>query len=417
MLIKVIYESIVQAIQQLNSNKLRSFLSSLGITIGIFCIVSVLSAVDSLEQNINQSFEKLGSDVLYVDKQPWNENPDQSWWKYAQRPNPDHDDLQALKERVSGSEHASLSIFIPGKTVKYKSSYVQGAYMAGITYDYADIINLEYSAGRYFTPYEYSTGANKVILGAKLIEELFGDDDPIGKEVTIMGRKFSIIGAFAKEGNSLVSVFQPDESIVISYNTAKKLINVKSGSTWGTLLNIKAKPGVELVDLRDEVTGVLRAHRKLRPKEDNNFALNELSTITNAIEGVFSVMSIVGAIIGGFAILVGVISVANIMFVSVRERTNIIGIKKALGARRSVILFEFLVESILLCLVGGAIGVGLVALVLELLSNIAAFQMFVSVSNIVIAIVGTVAIGVVAGIIPAVLAARMDPVDAIRHRG
>ncbi|RLD21312.1 MAG: ABC transporter permease [Bacteroidetes bacterium] len=414
MILRAIYESVLQALQQLYANPLRSFLSSLGITIGIFCIISVMSAVDSLEDNITSSFDKLGSDVLYVDKNPWNEDPGQSWWKYARRPNPNYEDLEALQERVAGAEFSSLSVFIPGKTLKYGSSSVRGAYMAGITYEYAEITKLEFSDGRYFTPYEYSTGANKIIIGNVLSTELFGTKDPIGKTVKVGGRKYQVVGVLKKEGNSLINIIPFDEAVLLGFNTVKKLINVRTGASWGTMLNVKARPGVKLVDLEDEVTGVLRAHRKLRPKEEDNFSINELSMFTKMLAPIFSVMNSVGIIIGGFAIIVGIFSVANIMFVSVKERTGIIGIKKALGARSWVILLEFLIESIILCIIGGAIGLGIVMLILKILSAVIDFEMYVSLQNILIAIIGAIVIGVLAGLIPALQAARMDPVEAMR---
>ena len=412
---RVIWESTVQAVRELSSNKLRSFLSSLGITIGIFCIISVLSAVDSLEQNIHDSFEKLGSDVLYIDKMPWAEDPGSNWWKYQRRPNPDFADYEALKTRVKNAEFASLSVFIPGRTIEFGASHVQGAYMAGITFDYPEVTRLDIERGRYFTPYEYESGANRVILGFELADELFRHLDPIGKTVKIAGRKFQVIGVLKKEGNSLINVFDYDQAVLISFNTARKLVNVSSSANWGTRLNVKAKPGVDLADLKDEVTGVLRAHRKLKPREVNNFAVNQLSMLTDIIQSVFGVMKLVGFVIGLFAIIVGAFSVANIMFVSVKERTNIIGIKKALGARNGVILLEFLVEGVLLCIAGGLIGMGIVMLVLQLISGIFHYEMYVSVDNILLGVLGAVTIGIISGFIPALQAARMDPVDAIRH--
>ena len=413
-ILQVVWESIVQAVQELNGNKLRSFLSSLGITIGIFCIISVLSAVDSLQDNISQSFEKLGSDVVYVDKNPWTEDPGHNWWKYRRRPDPDYEDYKALKERVKNAEFASLSVFIPGRTVEYGTSHVRGAYMAGITYDYFDITKLEFDKGRYFTNYEYESGANRVILGNRIADELFRGQDAVGRMVKISGQKFQVIGVLKQEGNSLIDFFQFDEAILISWNTAKKLVNVRNGSTWGTSLNVKARPGVELADLRDEVTGVLRAHRKLRPREEDNFSVNQLSMLTDLIEPIFAVMKMVGFVIGIFAIIVGAFSVANIMFVSVKERTNIIGIKKALGATRGVILLEFLAEGVLLCVVGGLIGMVVVMLVMKVISGIFEFEMFVSVGNILLGVGGAIIVGIISGIIPALQAARMDPVEAIR---
>ena len=366
MWIRALYEGIVQAVTELSSNKLRSFLSSLGITIGIFCIISVLSAVDSLESNVSKSFEKLGTDVLYIDRFPWNENPQDRWWKYGRRPPPNHDDLDAIKDRVTGADYASLQVFMPGRTVSYKSNNVRGAYMVGVTYDYAEITKLKYEHGRYFTPFEYTTGANRAILGSVLATEIFGDYDPTGREVKIWGRKFQVVGVLEKEGNSIIDIIPYDEAILVSYNTAKKLINVRTGATWGSLLNIKANEGVNLEDLTDEVTGIMRASRRLRPKEDDNFSINEMSVFTKLLAPIFAVMNSVGFVIGIFAIIVGIFSVANIMFVSVKERTNIIGIKKALGAKNWVILVEFLIEAVLLvCRRRASIGLVVVMGLLE----------------------------------------------------
>jgi putative ABC transport system permease protein len=414
MFLKVIYESIIQAFQQLAANKLRSFLSLTGISIGIICIISVLSAVDSLKDNVSSSFEKLGNDVLYIDKMPWNEDPSQNWWKYMRRPQPSYEDLEVIKEKVHLADKASFSVFIPGRTLKFMSNSVEGAFMAGITDDYGDIFNLEYTGGRFFTPFESGTGANRAIIGAVLAEELFGAIDPIGKEIKIKGLNFQIVGVLKKEGNTLINIFQFDEAVLIPFNTAKKLINVKSKFTWGTSLNVKAKEGVNLDDMRDEITGVLRSARKIKPRETENFAINQLSMFTKLLEPVFATMNIVGIFIGGFSILVGMFSVANIMFVSVKERTSIIGIKKALGARQSIILLEFLIESVVLCLIGAAIGLLIVFGLLKLATSAFEYNIYLSSGNIIIALILAIVIGVLSGLIPAWQAARLDPVEAMR---
>ncbi len=341
MFIKIIYESIVQAFQQLAANKLRSFLSLTGISIGIICIISVLSAVDSLKENVSSSFDKLGNNVLYIDKMPWNEDPMQNWWKYQQRPQPSYQDLMVIKEKSKLSDRASFSVRIPGRIIKYGSNSVEGAVMAGVTDDYMDIFKLEFEKGRFFTPFEAANGANRAVIGSVLAEELFGLIDPIGKEVKIKGMDFQIVGVLKKEGNSLINIFQFDEAVLISFNTAKKIINVTSKSTWGTSLNVRAREGVSLEDLKDEIIGILRSARKIKPREDENFAVNQLSMFTNMLEPIFSTMNVVGIIIGGFSILVGMFSVANIMFVSVKERTSIIGIKKALGAKGQLFFWSF----------------------------------------------------------------------------
>ena len=414
MFFRIIYESIVQAFQQLSANKLRSFLSLTGISIGIICIISVLSAVDSLKDNVSSSFQKLGNDVLYIDKMPWNEDPSRNWWKYMRRPEPGYEDLEIIKKKVKLSDKASFSVFIPGRTIKFGSSSVEGAYMAGVTDDYGDIFNLEFEQGRFFTPYESATGANRAIIGAVLAEELFGTIDPIGKEIKIKGLDFQVVGVLKKEGNTLINIFQFDEAVLISFNAAKKLINVKSRYTWGTSLNVKAREGVSLDALKDEIIGVLRSARKIKPREDENFAINQLSMLTNLLAPIFQMMNIVGIIIGGFSIIVGMFSVANIMFVSVKERTSIIGIKKALGARQIVILLEFLIESVVLCLIGALIGLVFVIGVLKLATTVFKYDIFLSTGNIIIALLLAIVIGVLSGVIPAWQAARLDPVEAMR---
>lgn len=417
-LIKIIKEAIVQAFQQLAGSKLRSFLSLLGITIGIFCIIIVLSAVDSLEDNVRGSFEKLGDDVVYVDRQPWDEDPGQSWWKYFRRPRPSYKEYEVMKDKVKGGELFSYSAVIGSKTVKYRSNSASGVILAGGTYDFAEMYNVNIEKGRYYTPSEYTLASNKAVIGYTVAKELFGERDPIGKKININGIKMEVIGVVEKGGEDLVQIMQLDDVILISYNLARKFAKLGGRNNSNSTLAIKAKAGVSLEDLEDEITGVLRASRRLKPKEESNFALNKLTMLSSLLDGFFGVMSTVGWAIGGFALLVGMFSVANIMFVSVKERTNIIGIKKALGAKRYIILLEFLIEAIILCLVGGAIGLLLVMVTLKGISAIPSmtFEMFLSTENMIFGISVSVMIGVLAGVIPAFLAAKMDPVSAIRSK-
>lgn len=414
--LKILRESFIQAWQQLRANKLRSFLSLLGITIGIFCIISVMSAVDSLESNIRSSFEKLGNDVVYIDKRPWNESPHQNSWKYAARPNPSIRDLEAVQERSTLADKAALAVFMPGRTIKYGSSNVRGAYISGITFDYNRIIQMDIEQGRYFTLFEYNKGLNRAVIGAVVAKELFGDVDPMGKEINIWGQKFTVIGVLKKEGESLIKIVPFDQAIFISYNSIKKLINVGSGASWGTMLSVKAKQGGDVDALTDELTGLMRAHRRVRPKEDSNFAINQLGILSSLLDSFFRVLNLAGFAIGIFAIFVGIFSVANIMFVSVKERTNIIGVKKALGAKRFFILLEFLNEAVVLCLFGGLLGLGLVFMTVYLISQAIDFEIFLSLSNIVFGVTLSIVIGILAGVIPAMKAAGMDPVEAMRAK-
>lgn len=413
-LLKIVSESISQALSQLLGNKLRSFLSLLGITIGIFCIIGVQSAVDSLENNVRSSINKLGDDVLYIQKMPWNEDPGQNFWKYQRRPAPSYEDYLAIRTRVKSAGLADYHVFVGSKTLKYRSSSVERVAAMAVTYDCAEMFSLDFEKGRYYTPLEYNQGMNKVVIGHTVAEELFGPIDPIGKVVKMGGHKLEVIGVIEKSGDDLISIMNFDEVVLLGYETAKKVANVKTNFFFGSSVNVKAAPGYTLDQLKDEITGVLRAHRRLKPKEESNFALNNVSILANLIGNIFGALNMAGLLIGGFAIFVGMFSVANIMFVSVKERTSIIGIKKALGAKRYVILLEFLIESIILCVLGGILGLLIISGAARILSEFLPFEMFLSLRNILVGVILSVVIGVISGFIPAYQAAKMDPVEAMR---
>ena len=413
-LIKIIYESIRQALQSLVGNKLRTFLSLLGITIGIFCIIVVKSAVDSLENSIKSGFNELGSDVIYVQTMPWGEDPNQNYWKYAKRPEPSYKDFNSISEKSRLSEFTAYTVFTGGKTIKYKSSSVSNAFIMGATYDYRDLQNLNIENGRYFTQQEYNLGSNKIILGYQVAQALFNTLDPVGKEVKLFGQKYVVVGVLKSEGDNMFNILNFDEVMWVSFNNLKRFVNTNENSNVGKLLSIKARPNADVEELKGELTSILRASRRLKPTENENFALNELSMLSQVLDAVFGVMNFAGILIGGFALIVGMFSVANIMFVSVKERTNIIGIKKALGAKRSIILLEFLIESIILCLIGGAIGLAFVIVALKFISNAIPFEMFLSTTNVMVGVVSSIVVGIISGIIPAIMASKLDPVVAMR---
>lgn len=413
-LYKIILESIRQAAGQLRANKLRSFLSLLGISIGIFCIIGVLSGVDSLESNVRGSLEKLGRDVVYVKKWPWADMGGE-WWKYFRRPNPTYEDYEVVSKKAKYADLTSFHVVVGFKTIKYRSSSVERTILIGSSLEFADMFKLEFYKGRYFSPSEYHFGSNKIILGYKVAEELFSGIEPIGKEVKMMGRKFEVIGVIEKAGNDLLNPLDFDEALIVSYNSARSLANLKARNIFDATVTIKAQPGVSLSQMKDEVKGIIRASHRLKPKEDDDFSLNELSMISSVFDNIFGVMNILGIVIGFFSILVGGVSVANIMFVSVKERTSLIGIKKALGAKQFMILLEFLIESIILCVIGGLMGLGLVYVITSVLSGLINFELYLSPFNIFLGILISIIIGVVSGFIPALQAARMDPVDAMRQ--
>ena len=415
--LRILFEGAAQAWQQLIANKLRSFLSLLGVTIGIFCIIGVKSAVNSLEDNIRGSMAKLGNDVIYIEKFSWGEDPGDNFWKWMRRPNFSFTEYEQLEDRLKNASKIGFWQYLGSKTIKWKSSSVESVFFLGITEDCRDLFHLEFQGeGRYFTPTEYRSGTDVCLMGAKVAEGLFGVGiDPTNRIISVGGRKLRVLGVMTASGNDLLKPFNFDNGILVSYTLARRGFNIRrSGKFERTSLMVQAKPDVELDVMKDEITGVLRSVRRLKPREENNFALNTLSILSGLFDSLFSVINLAGFVIGIFALVVGMFSVANIMFVSVKERTNIIGIKMALGAKRWFILLEILIEAVVLCVVGGAFGLLFIWGATEAISKAIDFDIHLSVSNTMVGIVTSIIVGVLSGLIPAIQASGMDPVEAIR---
>jgi putative ABC transport system permease protein len=357
----------------------------------------------------------LGDDVLYVTKQPWNEDPNANYWKYLRRPNPNYQDFKTIKAKSESSEYVTYSIFLGPKPVKYGASSVDRAYLIAGTEDYSNLFNLQYAKGRYFSSIEYQTGSRVAVIGSRIADMLFGNLDPIGKEIKVNGHKLKVIGLIEPSGKDLIKVMDFDRVVMISYPLARQIANVReAGDYGGGMVAVKAYKGSDMEVVTDEVIGAMRSGRRLSPRQDNNFAINEMSILTALLDSVFKVLNLAGMAIGIFALFVGMFSVANIMFVSVKERTHLIGIKKALGAKSVFILLEFLVEAVILCIIGGIAGLLLVLAVIKGIAAVADFPMFLSWQNVILGISVSAVIGILAGLIPALQAARMDPVEAMR---
>ena len=412
-LLKIISESFRLAVHELLSNKLRTFLSLLGITIGIFCIICVLSGVDSLEDNVRSSFNKLGNDVVYVKKFSW-EDSFSKWWQYIKRPNPSLDDFKHLKRKSNYAESVSFHAVLGSKTLKYQSRSAENVFLIANTAGFSEMFSLNFEKGRNLTQSEFNSGVKKVILGHKVAETIFEKLEPVGKYVKLHGQRYQVIGVLEKSGEDVIKVADFDECALISINAGRSIANLKSRYIMDTSINIQAKEGVAMEDLKDEITGLLRAKHRLKPKQDEDFSINEITMLTSMLDQVFSIMNLVGLFIGLFAMIVGMFSVANIMFVSVKERTSLIGIKKALGAQNYIILLEFLIESVILCILGGLMGLLIVYVLAMIVTNITGFEIFLSFKNILIGVSISVFVGVIAGVIPALIASKMDPVEAIR---
>ncbi len=404
-------ESVLFAWQALVGNKLRSFLSLLGITIGIFAIILVFTIVDSLEANIRASVQSLGNNVIYIQKWPWSFQDNYPWWRYMNRPLPKYEELDELRKY---SKTAQALAFRMGqrKTVKYGSNSIERVIIAGISHDYYKIKAFDLSEGRYFTQSETDGGYAVAIIGSQIADGLFPHEDPIGKDIKINGYKCNVIGVVKKEGESMLGPSM-DSQIHVPFNFARRFMDVKSENA-DPFIMAKAKPNITNAEMADELMGIMRSVRRLKPFADQNFALNEISLLSQGFDMLFGIIGTAGWIIGGFSILVGGFGIANIMFVSVRERTNIIGIQKSLGAKNYFILIQFLTESVLLSLVGGAIGLFLTWCITLVGKDIVDMDISLSPTNVFLGITVSVLIGIISGFIPAYGASQLDPVEAIR---
>ncbi len=402
----------------MKSNMLRTILSLLGVTIGIFAIIAVLTLVDSLEKNIKDSLNFIGAGVIYVDKMPW--VPEGSgpykWWEYFRRPYPPYNEYKFMKQNLKHHSHIAILSGRNNSLIKRGSNSIGEVRLRGGSEDYDKIFEVPIERGRYFTIDELSGGRNVCVLGYEVAKALFpNDEDPIGKAIKIKNMQYNVVGVIKQEGQSFFGNTTNDYTALIPYNSFRKLYQTGSGR-WneiGSVIGLKGnEEDLGLVELESEVRGILRTKRGVRPADKDNFALNRPEAIMNVISGVFDVVGVAGWIIGGFSMLVGGFGIANIMFVSVKERTSIIGLQKSVGAKNYFILFQFLFEAVFLCLIGG--GAGLLLVYLLTFVPMGSLVVTLSVKNIVLGVGVSTVIGVVSGIVPAAVAARLDPVAAIR---
>jgi putative ABC transport system permease protein len=411
--LQLVKESILFASHSLLANKLRTFLSLLGITIGIFAIITVFTVVDSLENNIRGSVASLGNNIVIVEKWPWAFGGDYPWWKYMLRPTARVDDLEAILRSSKTAEAAAFRVDTK-KRVQYFSNTVENASISGVSADYNLVSNFEIAQGRYFTQLESDNGKNAAILGNTLQEGLFSPgENPLGKEVKIFGRKFTVIGIVKKQGESMLGNSM-DNQVMIPLNFIRNIIDVRAESNE-PYIAIKAKTGISNAQLKDELTGILRSERRLQPGSEDSFALNETSVLNKGFDSLFDVIGTVGWIIGGFSILVGGFGIANIMFVSVKERTNLIGIQKSLGAKNYFILLQFLSEAVFLSLIGGLLGLFIIWIITLFAGDAFGMEITLTLSNTVLGLTISFLIGIISGFIPAYSAAQLDPVEAIRQ--
>jgi putative ABC transport system permease protein len=413
--LEIIYSSLRMAVQELWKNKLRTFLSLFGITIGIFCIIGVMATLGSLERNITNEIKSFGTNTIYVDKWDYSQGGggEYPWWKYIKRPVPKYEQLEQIVKRTPTAKYAAFKINRQDQ-VEYEDNTLKGVVLYGFSEDFNKIQTVDIRFGRYISDAEFQQGSNAFVIGNEIAEELFlTAERALGKMITTRGKKGVVVGVIKKQGNTMIGGWQLDKCVIMPYRFARTVMDERRAEP---LILVQGIDNIKSTVLKDDLKGSMRAINKLSPTQEDNFSLNDVNDWSKAFEAAFSGVNLGGAIIGGISLIVGLFGVANIMFVSVKERTSQIGLKKAIGAKSRIILTEFLLEAAFLCLIGGMIGLLLVFGLTKLLSSSFNFPVFISTSNMVWAIGICFVVGILAGIVPASMAARMDPVVAIRSK-
>ncbi len=409
----VFWESVRFAFDSLKSNFVRTLLSLLGITVGIFSIISSLTVVDALDAGVKKSISFLGEKVIYVQKWPWSfGGEDYPWWKYLARPENSYKDFQYLESKLTKASAVSLWDIKGSIPMSYQNNSIKSAALMGCSFQQDKVSDLTLAGGRYFMPQEIESAKPVALIGINIAEALYPGLDPIGKTIKIKGLSFTVIGTFQKQGKNLLGAPSNDNLCMIPYQA---MLRMYSRNGLKPTISVKGFPeDKDLEELEAEVRGLMRNKRGLKPLQEDNFALNRPEFLKSFIDAIITNLWLSGWFIGGFSMLIGVFGIVNIMFVTVKERTNIIGIQKALGAKKWVIVSQFLSEAVLLSLLGGGLGLVLVSFIG--LFSTDTFVLTLTFKNSIIGLGVSSLFGILAGIVPAIFAANLDPVVAIRSK-
>ncbi|MBC7641702.1 MAG: ABC transporter permease [Flavobacterium sp.] len=409
--IRLLKESFGFAINALRNNKLRTLLSLLGVTIGIFSIIAVLTAVDSLDRKIKKDLSSLDKNTMYIMRFSFGPSEIPKW-KREQFPDVKFEEYQYLKNNLKEAENVCFQYFTKPENIKFESKTVNAVNVVPVTDEFDDIQKLDFKTGRFFNESESNSGLPLVIIGHDVAKELFENYDPIGQSLRLYGQRFSVIGVIKKQGAGLFGDSN-DSSIFIPSTFLRKKYGDNAEFLTPVIL-IKPNKNIDIDAFKSDISQKIRNIRGTKTGDIDNFFINILSGFTDFLDGIIGQLNFGGWAIAGFSLLVGGFGIANIMFVSVKERTNLIGIQKSLGAKNKFILFQFLFEAIILCIIGGAMGMLFVWIISLILTNALDFEFILGWHNVLLGAGLAAVIGLIAGILPAISASRLDPVEAIR---
>ncbi len=403
-------ESFRIALGAIRANKGRGALTTLGIIIGIVAVVLTMTAVNGLQNAARQGFSAVGTDVFYVSRMPWIVMGD--FFLFRNRPNIELKEASELEYRLHGRGIVNPTMNTR-RDVKYRSEVMEGVRIVGTTEKQTLVSSAQPQLGRFMMEFDVTYKRNVCIIGTDVRDGLFGAANPINKKMKIGRTDFRVIGVMEEQGGSFLGGPNFDRQVFIPITSYVKAFGGQHGRE-DVGIAVKAPTQEAMEELEFEVIGQMRKIRKLRPTESDNFSINKLETLMGAFNNVMGVVLLVGLLVTSISLFVGGVGVMNIMFVSVTERTREIGIRKAIGAKRRSILFQFLFEACAICLMGGVIGIVLASLLTAVI-NAALMPASLSLPILITAVLVSVFVGTLAGFVPAWRGARLNPIEALRY--
>ena len=404
-----IWEGLFIALRATRVHKMRSILTTLGIIIGIASVTSMATVINGIERDFDEEMAGLGADVLYVEKMPWMMGPGAKWWEYINRPDITADLADIIQER-SKYARAAVPVISTRRSLSYRSERIGSIRVEASRPRYENVHTIDIAEGRFYSELDDRAARNVCVIGASVAENLFPHETPLGKRIRVGNHRFEVIGVLAKKGSSTESAGSADNEMKIPFDTYKKLYGLFRRSVS---IQVKVAAAELLDDAQDELTGIIRTARRIDALEDNNFEINQQQSLREQLAPIKAAIYGIGIFLTALALLVGGIGVMNIMFVSVKERTREIGIRKAVGARSRSILIQFLIEAIIVCMIGGIIGVAFSGALAAIINMF--FIAYLPVSTVALAFSICVAIGIGFGLAPAWTAAKSDPIESLHY--